>query len=198
MAEREQRLASVAVEGAVADEQALGVAEYPVVWLRRRQAFLARGPGGRQPPARLRLAEQDVGQRVAELLPAEPGQQDRRHLTGPGQQDRGPGVDHDHGPRVGRGHLADQFVLASGQRERRAVEAFALHLGGGADHHHGHVAARRQGDGERLLRGRFGELAQGVRLVFRHHQFVRLSLCSRRACLQLRPLRDNGQAIAGL
>ena len=121
VAERVQRRRAVAVVGAVADEQALVVGE------RRRRPgcvdgrpVLARRPGGRQPPAGLGVAEQDVGQRVAELLAGEPGRAGR------------PATSSAHGSSTGapalttttvRGLAAatrrDELVLAAGQRERR-------------------------------------------------------------------------------
>jgi HEAT repeat protein len=82
---------------------------------------------GSGPPDKTGLdrAEQDVRERVAELLAREPGEQHSRHLVGPGQQHRRAGVDHDHGVRVRLRDAADELVLATGQRERAAVEALA-------------------------------------------------------------------------
>jgi beta-glucosidase len=149
--EREQGFPAVAVVGAVADEQALVVGQHAVGRLGRGQSVLGRRPGHGQPAAGLGVAEQHVGERVTVLLAAEPGQQHRRRVLGPGQQDRGAGVHYHHGPGVGRDDLADQVVLAAGQGQRGAVEALALHLRGGADHDHGRVAGGGQGDGPRDL-----------------------------------------------
>jgi hypothetical protein len=147
VAEREQGFPPVAIVGAVADEQALVVGQHAVGGLGRGQAVLRRRPGRRQTAARLDVAEQHVGQRVAVILAAEPGQQDRRCLLGPGQQDRGTGVHHHHSPGVGRDDLADQLVLPARQGQRGAVETLAFHLRGGADHDYGRVAGRGQRDG---------------------------------------------------
>jgi hypothetical protein len=107
---------------------------------------LGRRPHGREPPAGLAVAEEHVGQGVAELLATEPGHQHGRHLVGPGQQHRRAGVHHHHhGARVGGGDAPDQLVLAAGEGQGVAVEALALHLLGGADHDHGHVRLGGQG-----------------------------------------------------
>ena len=74
-----------------------------------------RRPGGGQPAAGLGDAQQDVGERVAVLLAAEPAQQHGRHVVAPRHQHRRAGVDHDDGARVRRGHGADQVVLPAGQ-----------------------------------------------------------------------------------
>jgi hypothetical protein len=85
--------------------------------------------------------------RPAELLAAEPGQQDGRRLVPPRQGNRAAGVDDDHGAGVGGGDPVDELVLPARQRQRDPVEAFALDLVAGADDHHGGVGVAGQRDG---------------------------------------------------
>ena len=87
---------------------------------------------GSRPPGSA-APEQHVGERVAELLPGEPGEQHGGDLVGPRQQHGRAGVDDHDRARVGRGDAPHELVLAAGQRERRAVEALALDLLGRAD-----------------------------------------------------------------
>ena len=82
---------------------------------RRRQdrdVLLARRPRRRQPAARLGVAEQDVGERGAELLAAEPGEQHGRDVVAPRQEHGRAGVDDDDRARVGRGDAPHELVLA--------------------------------------------------------------------------------------
>ena len=83
-----------------------------------RDVVLRGRPGGRQPAAGLGDAEQDVGDRVAELLPAEPADQQGRDVVAPRHQHRRAGVDQHDRARVGRDDGADQVVLPAGQGER--------------------------------------------------------------------------------
>ena len=132
--------------------------------------MFGRRPHHRQPSARLAFAEEHVGQGVAELLAREPGHQHRRDLVDPGQQHRRAGVHHHHRARVDGGDAPHQLVLAAGQGQGVAVEALALHLLGGADHHHGRIGLG--GQRHRLLqlllvRGLPGQVeleGQGVEL----------------------------------
>ena len=79
-----------------------------------------------------------------------PGNQASRmaaDVVRPGEQDRRAGVDHHHRARVGGRHAGDQLVLAAGQGEVVAIDALALDLLVGADHHDGDVGLGGQRDG---------------------------------------------------
>ena len=108
-----------------------------------RAVGLADGQGDGQPAARLRPAEQHVGERLAHGLAGQPGVDHGRHVICPGHEHRHPGVHHDHGPGVHRGDPGHQFVLPAGQREGFPVDALALgRLGRADDHHRGGAAGR--------------------------------------------------------
>ena len=143
MTEAVQRRAPVTVVGAIADEEALVVGERPVGRPRGGQPVGRGGPGGGQAPAGLDVAEEHVGQRVAELLAGEPGHEHGGNLVGPRQQHRRARVDHGDGPPVGLCDAPDEIVLAARQTERLAIEALALDLLGRPDDDDGHVGARR-------------------------------------------------------
>ena len=137
MAEREPRRGAVRVVAAVADQQALGVVEHAVHrgGVQHRAVRLGGRDRDRQPPARLGITEQDIGQRVAHGLPGEPGLDHRGDLVGPRHQHRHAGVDHDDGPWIDRRDPPDQLILAAGQGQAGPVEALALGQVGRADHH---------------------------------------------------------------
>ena len=84
--------------------------------------------GLRQPTARLRLAEQDVGDRIAGLLARIPGLQHGGDLAEPRHGDRAAALQHDDRVRVDRGDALDEFVLPMRQIDVRTVHAFAVPL----------------------------------------------------------------------
>ena len=121
---------------AVADERSLGVDRPPVaagVVRGGRGVGETAGHGRRQPAAGLGVAEQHVGERVAELLAGEPDLHDRGDVVQPRHRHRRPRVEHDHGARVHRGDPGDQLVLHPGQVQRRPVLALGLPVGVRAD-----------------------------------------------------------------
>jgi hypothetical protein len=146
VAEAEQRHLALLVVPAVADQDALVVAGVavgarPALGTGDR-ALVRRGrEGDRQPAARVGVAEQDRGQRLAELLPGQPGLHYRPHLVEPGHQDRAAGVEHDHGAGVGGGDGDGQPVLVAREGERGPVHPLAHGLTG---EHHGDIAGRRR------------------------------------------------------
>ncbi len=133
----------------VADEEPLAVFQAPLGRddLGDGRVREPRGPGGGQPPARLRVAEEYVGQRGPALLPGEPGQQDGGHVLAPRELHRGARVDDDHRVRVDGGDGAHQVVLAAGEGEVLPVETLGLHALGGGDDHDGGVGLARGGHG---------------------------------------------------
>ena len=139
VAEREQWCELVGVIPAISDVEALGVEHLAADAreLRRRRGRYLRQAGGerhRQVPARVHLAEQDVGQRRAVRLPRVPGVDYRCHVAQPRHRDRRAGIDHDHRVPIGRRHRGDQFVLCRRQIEAEPVCRLRLRVVGDDDH----------------------------------------------------------------
>ena len=116
MPEAEPRLDPRCVEVAIADVHALGVDQLLLLVRLGAESGVVRLAGGdrdRETAARLPLAEQDVGEGVAELLAGQPRVQDGGHASGPRQIHRAAGVDDDDRPGIGGGDTLDEFVLAT-------------------------------------------------------------------------------------
>ena len=157
MAEREAGRDPTVLVAAVADVETLLVALHRLAvhafggaLVRPRRMVVEAGRDRqRQAATGIGHAEEHVDERLGLLLAGEERRQDRRRTVGPGRpvhRDRRAGVD-DHGrARVGRADAAHEFVLATGQVHRGAIEPLGLPLVVRADHHDGHVGGGRRGD----------------------------------------------------
>src|SRR6266487_1546206 len=144
VAEAVGRRELIAVVVPVADEQTIPivpVARYRIVGsrLEDRRVLQARRKRHRQPSARFRSAQQNVRQRVAELLARIPDQQHGRHLLRPVHQHLRARAENDHGGGVRGGDSRDQLQLLCGKLERRPIEPFALERLTETRDHDGHV-----------------------------------------------------------
>ena len=117
----------------------------------------------RQAPAGIGHPEQHVDERFGLFLAGEERRQDRRRTAftagvagGPVHRDRRAGVDDHGGARVRRADAPHEFVLATGQIHRRAVEPLGLPFVVRADHHDGDVGGGRGGDRAVHQVGRLG------------------------------------------
>ena len=132
-------------------------------------AGLARESDG-QLAARVGIAEQDFGNRVAALTAGFPGLQDRRNvLRRPTDAQRSAVQKHKHHRLAERHDGLEQLLLPSRQIERGARGGLAGHVGFLAEHHHNDIRCTRRCHGR--LEGRLGlfRCLHGLRVGPGHH-----------------------------
>src|SRR5579884_2334481 len=131
--ETEARLEAVRVEVAVAHAEVFAVRNATVLVAERHRLLQRTREGHGQAAGGVLPPEEEIGDRVADLLPTEPGQEAGRALVDPGRLERGAGREDDGSARVGGADAAHQLVLAAGQAHVRAIAALRFPLAGGAD-----------------------------------------------------------------
>ena len=148
MPKSEERIGPLTVVAPIADQQSFGVRERAIVGLGSIHGCVGLGAWDRdrEPPARLGVAAQHIGQRFAERLAGQPRLDDSRHVVDPGHDHRHPRVQHDDRLRVGGGDTADQLVLATDKTHAWPVEALALAALRRTDDDNCHIRGFRCGD----------------------------------------------------
>ena len=101
--QREAHRQSARVVPPITDEQALAIADLARLTgeaPERRRVLYAHWKRRWEPPTRLAVAEKHVDDGVRQLLPTEPGLDDRARLVRPAETDRGAGVDDNDAARM--------------------------------------------------------------------------------------------------
>ena len=101
---------------------------------------------GKRPPGSAAPTRTSANAR-SHLLSPEPALQHGGDVIGPRHGDRGSGVDHHDGPVIGRGHAANQLLLAARKLQILAVVALTLGLARRTDAHDRHIGVRRRRHG---------------------------------------------------